>query len=59
MCKKCTNNEFTFSYLNECKKCPDGGICLDGTLSIKPGYWRINNSTDIIYLCFPNPESCL
>ena len=59
MCKQCGNNEYTFSYLEFCKKCPDGGLCINGVLSVKSGYWRINNYSDIIYPCFPNPDSCL
>ena len=56
MCKQCTRLQYTLPNENICKQCPEGGNCTDGILSLKKGYWRNSNTTDNIYVCFPNSE---
>lgn len=51
-CKKCSYNEYSLNPTEECKTCPNGGICINGILSLKEGlykFWKYltNNNKDI------------
>ena len=51
--------EFILYYNESCTKCPTGGICENGILSISEGYWRDSIGIDNIYACYPYAASCL
>ena len=41
-CKECLFNEFTLNQNENCEKCVEGGLCLNGILLNKKGEIQIN-----------------
>ncbi|EWS76615.1 transmembrane protein (macronuclear) [Tetrahymena thermophila SB210] len=66
-CEKCPIQKYSLvtpniNSQNEqlCKLCPDScSYCQGKTLTLKNGYWRENNYTDVIVSCVNNPDNCL
>ncbi|EAR83661.2 transmembrane protein, putative (macronuclear) [Tetrahymena thermophila SB210] len=60
ICQECPEGKYSLDqYSTDCKQCPDSAKkCYGSTINLMNGYWRENNTTDIIVYCNQNPEFC-
>ncbi|KAL4484547.1 hypothetical protein ABPG74_019724 [Tetrahymena malaccensis] len=57
-CQSCEGGKYTLDF-NGCYPCPEGGTCQDGLISLSSGYWREDEYSDKILLCYNRQENCI
>ena len=55
--------QFTFNMMEinqtKCKKCPLGGVCLNGRLRPRPGYWGMSINNEYCFFQCPAAYCCM
>ncbi|KAL4456739.1 hypothetical protein ABPG73_014765 [Tetrahymena malaccensis] len=57
-CQACDNGKYTFDF-SSCQPCVDGGICEEGLIYLKSGYWREEQYSPNIFECVNRQNNCV
>ncbi|KAL4490172.1 hypothetical protein ABPG73_021216 [Tetrahymena malaccensis] len=60
ICETCEEGKYSLNKQDsECQICPNSAVnCFKSTISLKNGFWRKSENTDIISYCNLNPLAC-
>ncbi|KAL4429511.1 hypothetical protein ABPG74_014286 [Tetrahymena malaccensis] len=57
-CQTCEDGKYTLDY-NGCYDCPEGGVCQEGIINLKQGYWRQEGYSTEIIQCTNRLQNCI